>query len=253
MDVRADFGALIKEHRIRLGISQAALAERAHLHRTYVVDIEQGRRNLTLQNISRLADAFGLHISQLFPVRGSGDATQTTGNKPADILIVQRKRNDVELTLTAFRQARVANHVHVVRDGESALDFIFGRKRYLRRMTASPPVAVLMDLNLPGVGGLEILRHIRAAEHTRDIRVVVLSAFEKDPEAAQALRLGAAGHLVKPVSFLNFSQVTSKLDLSWMLVKSDARFAARAAAQPASIKFSARGFPRASQARPSAG
>jgi CheY-like chemotaxis protein/DNA-binding XRE family transcriptional regulator len=222
MDVKKEFGIIVKDKRTRLGLSQGALAARADLHRTYVTDIERGARNLTLENISKLAGAFGLSISQMFP---SGAALSEEVSRSiqrdnsVDILMVEDNPRDVELALAAFKQARMTNRVHVVHDGEAALDFIFCQGQYRQRPVENPPGAVLLDLNLPKVHGLDVLRNIKKEKGTRDIKVVVLSISQRDAEIVEAMRLGAVGYIVKPVNFNNFSQITSQLDFSWTLLK----------------------------------
>ncbi len=221
MDVKKELGSVIKSRRTRLGLSQEALAERADLHRTYVTDIERGTRNLTLESISKLAAALGVSISELFQtigVAGADEAGHAIGvNSPVDLLLVEDNSKDVELALEAFRQAKITNRIHVARDGAEALDFLFSRGEHRGRILEMPPQAVLLDLYLPKIDGLEVLRRIKAENRTRGIKVVMLSASNRDDHIREAMRLGAAGYLVKPVDFRNFSQMTPKLDFWWTL------------------------------------
>jgi two-component system, response regulator len=225
MDVKREFGIIVKDRRTRLGLSQEALAERADLHRTYVTDIERGTRNLTLANISKLAGAFGLSISQMFPAGATfpGEPTQTAAqNDLVDILMVEDSLRDIELTLGAFKQARMTNRVHVVCDGEEALDFLLCRGQHRRRLMENPLGAVLLDLDLPKVHGIEVLRRIKAEARLSHIKVIVLSMSRRDAGVVEAMNLGAVGCIVKPVDFQNFSQMTSKLDFTWTLLKPEA-------------------------------
>src|SRR5437867_7446444 len=229
IDVRKRFGAEIKRRRAHLGISQAELAERADLHRTYVSDVEAGKRNPSLATIQRLAAALGASMSVIF---GSADdpaaaqahgAEASIGNRAVDLLLVEHNAKDVELTLAAFRKAKLSNHIQVVHDGSEALDFIFCRGRYAgRRMDAQPNV-VLLRLQLPKVPGLEVLRRIKADQRTRRIPVVVLTASRKAEQIQEALRLGAEGYIIKPVNFQSFSELTTKLSFGWALLKPDVR------------------------------
>jgi two-component system response regulator len=225
MDVKKEFGSVIKSKRIRLGLSQEALAERADLHRTYVTDIERGTRNLTLESISKLAGALGVSLSELFQAidAAAGDGAAAllpgAGNNPVDILLVEDSSKDVEMTLEAFKRAKMTNRIHVAQDGAEALDFLFCRGEHRGRIAELPPSAILLDLNLPKVDGLEVLRRIKAEDRTRNIKVVMLSGSRRDEHIREAMRLGAAGYIVKPVDFGNFSQMTPKLDFWWTLLR----------------------------------
>jgi two-component system response regulator len=228
MDVKKEFGSVIKSRRIRLGLSQEALAERADLHRTYVTDIERGTRNLTLESISKLAYALGISLSELFRSIGTLDGEGAAlfqagnGNNPVDLLLVEDSSKDVELALEAFKRAKMTNRIHVARDGAEALDFLFCRGEHRGRITELPPSAILLDLILPKVDGLEVLRRIKAEDRTRNIKVVVLSGSRRDDHVHEAMRLGAVGYIVKPLDFENFSQMTPKLDFWWTLLRPNA-------------------------------
>jgi CheY-like chemotaxis protein len=217
MDIKNRFGTAVRSRRKRLGISQEELAGRAGLHRTYVADIERGARNLSLANIEKLAKALETSIPILFAQdepSGKPDAT-----KLREILLVEDNPDDVEMTLRAFKNASVANPVQVLRDGAEALDFLFSTGNYAGRKSEPPPHVVLLDLNLPKVNGLEVLRRLKADSRTLSIPVVVLTASERDRDIDESRRLGAESYIVKPVDFLRFSQVTPQLKLSWSLVK----------------------------------
>ena len=224
MDLKKEFGLIIKGRRIALGYSQEILAERADLHRTYVTDIERGTRNLTLESISRLANALGVSIRELFPPEvfehPSGNNTPRPRlTDPVDLLLVEDDIKDVELTLEAFKEARFTNRVFVVRDGAAALDYIFCRGEFQHRRMDQPPQVILLDLKMPKVPGLDVLRALKNDPRTSRIKVIVLSASRRDEDVREALRLGAEGFIAKPLDFRNFSQVTPKLDFSWTLLR----------------------------------
>jgi CheY-like chemotaxis protein/DNA-binding XRE family transcriptional regulator len=221
---KKDFGAAVRSERTRLKLSQEDLAERANLHRTYITDIERGARNLSLETICKLATALGLTIEALFSraeVRQQTEQLEQLTGGPGnlvDVLLVEDDPRDVELTLAAFKQSRLTNRVLVVRDGAAALDFVFCRRQYAHRRIESNPQILLLDLNLPKVHGLEVLRRIKADSQTRHIRVVVLTASRKDEYINKALELGAEAYLIKPVNFQSFSKVTPQLSCQWALL-----------------------------------
>ncbi len=224
-DVKKEFGAVVRRERRRLGFSQERLAERAELHRTYVTDIERGARNLSIESISKLAKALDTTIGALFsPVAAhlsaAGAAHGTDGTPDVvDILLVEDDPKDVQLTLEAFKRARLTNRVHVVRDGAEAIDFLFFRGEYAHRAEAARPAMILLDLNLPKVQGLEVLRRVKADEGTRSIPVVVLTVSRDDDQFREALQLGAECCIPKPVDFQSLSTITPQLDFYWTLFR----------------------------------
>ena len=135
-----------------------------------------------------------------------------------DILLVEDNPRDAELTLRALKKRNLANRVFVVEDGADALDFIFCRGRYVQREVGHPPKVVLLDLKLPKVNGLEVLRAIRAEEETRRVPVVVVTSSAEDPDIQAAYELGANSYVVKPVEFDAFQEAMSQLGFYWLIV-----------------------------------
>lgn len=225
-DARADFALAVRKWRRRRGMSQEQLAERAGLHRTYISDVERGARNLSLESIRRLAHALEVSLAALFapPAESLGALGGTSVNSVfslfVDILLVEDSPNDVELTLHAFKQARFANKVHVVQDGVEALDYLFCRGVYSRRRHEERPQVILLDLGLPKMSGLEVLRRLKEESRTQSIPVVVLTISQDGADVEECRRLGAATYLVKPVDFHRLSQVTPQLCLDWGLFRS---------------------------------
>jgi CheY-like chemotaxis protein/DNA-binding XRE family transcriptional regulator len=221
--VRNLFAKAIKDRRRKLGITQDELAWRAGLHRTYITDIERGARNLSLQSIERLARALETPISELFrlaaetgqPANGHPKAG-ASGNS-VDILLVEDNPDDVELTLRAFHLARVKNRVHVVQDGAQALDFLFRRGEFAGSWPASRQLVMLLDLGLPKVSGLEVLRSIRDDARLFALPVVVLTISNRSRDIAECRKLGCSFYIIKPVGFENFSKITPNLQLDWHL------------------------------------
>jgi CheY-like chemotaxis protein/DNA-binding XRE family transcriptional regulator len=225
IDVQKAFGAAIRDWRIQLGISQEELAERAELHRTYVSDVERGSRNISLKNIERLAHALEVSVATLFPEsklqngrtnenKGNGD-----GRNLVDVLLVEDNPNDVELAVCAFKKARFANRVDVVRDGAAALDYIFCRGKYASRRFEEHPQVVLLDLNLPKIDGIEVLRRMKADDRTRMIPVIILTISRDNYDMAKCRQLGVESYIIKPVDFQRLCQATPRLNLEWALIK----------------------------------
>jgi CheY-like chemotaxis protein len=215
-DLKVLFGTTIKSKRSELGLSQEELADRAGLHRTYVSDVERGTRNVSLGSIEKLAHALGLSVWRLFEEAADGQ-----GAEQLEILLVEDEPNDVDLTLRAFKRARISNPVHVAHDGVDALDFIFARGAHADRQDKALPGVILLDLKLPKIEGLEVLRRIRQDERTRNIPVVILTASKLAGDHAECRRLGINSYIVKPVDFRNFSEVTPQLQFDWKLVRPD--------------------------------
>lgn len=139
-------------------------------------------------------------------------------NTPLEVLLVEDNPHDAELTIHALKNHHLANHLVHVSDGQAALDFIFGTGAYEGRDVHHHPKVVLLDLKLPKVDGIEVLRRIRADERTKLLPVVVLTSSREDRDMIESYRLGANGYTVKPVEFESFSEAVSKLGLFWLLV-----------------------------------
>jgi two-component system response regulator len=134
------------------------------------------------------------------------------------ILLVEDNRSDEKLTLFALQECGVANEVVVQRDGAAALDYLFGTGKHAGRDLASQPSVVLLDLKLPRVDGLEVLRRIRADERTRLLPVVILTASREDEDIVRSYSLGANAYVRKPVDFAEFALAAKTLGLFWLLL-----------------------------------
>ncbi|MBI5303925.1 MAG: response regulator [Chloroflexi bacterium] len=135
-----------------------------------------------------------------------------------DILLVEDNPYDAELTIRAFKKRNLANRLYIVEDGAEALDFIFARGKYPERTVTNGPKVVLLDLKLPKVNGLEVLRAIKADERTRMTPVVIVTSSSEDPDIKAAYELGANSYVVKPVDFDVFLDAMSTLGFYWLLV-----------------------------------
>ena len=135
-----------------------------------------------------------------------------------EILLVEDNPNDAELALYALNKNRVANHIEVVRDGAEALDYLFCVGAYAHRRIENGPKVVLLDLKLPKVDGLDVLRRIKADPRTRLIPVVVLTSSREERDIVESYQLGVNSYIVKPVDFEQFTEAVRQLGLYWMLL-----------------------------------
>jgi two-component system, response regulator len=137
-------------------------------------------------------------------------------NKTAHILLVEDNLMDVELTLDAFREARLSNTVQVARTGEDALDYLFCRGQYAGRESQLLPDLVLLDLKMPGVDGFEVLRQIKTTTGLKRLPVIILTSSKEEGDRAMSYDNGANSYLVKPVSFEGFLDVVRTIGDYWL-------------------------------------
>ena len=138
-------------------------------------------------------------------------------NGTMEILLVEDNPNDVELALHALRKYKVANHVQVLRDGAEALDYLFGAGSYAGQHTVTPRV-ILLDLKLPKVDGLEVLKKLKSDARTRMIPVVVLTSSREEKDMVESYQLGVNSYIVKPVDFSQFTEAVRQLGMYWLLL-----------------------------------
>jgi CheY-like chemotaxis protein len=138
--------------------------------------------------------------------------------KEVEILLVEDNPTDAELTIRALTKNNLANKLVWVKDGAEALDFLFATGAYTGRSVTCSPKVVLLDLRLPKVDGMEVLRRIKEDERTRAIPVVVLTSSKEDKDIAESYKLGVNSFISKPVGFEEFSKTVSDLGFYWLLV-----------------------------------
>lgn len=135
-----------------------------------------------------------------------------------EILLVEDNPQDAELTIRALKKHHITNQIFVLEDGAEALDFIFCQGKYTQREITNHPKVVLLDLKLPKVNGLEVLKAIKEDERLRSIPVVIVTSSRQDPDIETAYKYGANSYVVKPVDFDGFVEAMTKLGLYWLLV-----------------------------------
>jgi two-component system, response regulator len=137
-------------------------------------------------------------------------------NQLAHILLVEDNRMDVELTLDAFREARLRNSIHVASNGQEALDYLFGRGPYADRNAFPLPNLILLDLKLPGIDGFEVLRQVKSTPILKRLPVIILTSSKEEGDRALSYDCGANSYLVKPVSFDGFIGVVQQIEGYWL-------------------------------------
>ena len=139
-------------------------------------------------------------------------------DRQIEILLVEDNNDDVELTLHALRKENLANHIHVARDGEEALDFLFCNGPHADRSFERPPRLILLDLKLPKVDGMEVLRRLKADSRTQCIPVVILTSSKEERDLVKGYGLGANSYIQKPVDFDQFREIVKNVGLYWLLI-----------------------------------
>ena len=135
-----------------------------------------------------------------------------------EILLVEDSPEDLELALRALRKSKLTNRIQVARDGAEALEFIFGEGQHAGRRVEHAPKVILLDLKLPKVDGLEVLRRVKADARTKSIPVVVLTSSKEQKDIVESYKLGVNSYIVKPVNFEGFAGAVQELGMYWLLL-----------------------------------
>ncbi|MCX6175573.1 MAG: response regulator [Ignavibacteriales bacterium] len=137
--------------------------------------------------------------------------------KPVDILLVEDNPTDVELALRALKKSGLANNIFVVNDGEEALDFLYCRNKFVNRNPNHSPKVILLDLKLPKVDGLEVLRTLKKDEEKKNIPVVVLTSSDQEKDMVESYKFGVNSYIQKPVDFDQFIKAVNQIGYYWLL------------------------------------
>lgn len=137
---------------------------------------------------------------------------------PIEILLVEDNMNDAELSLYALKKFKIANHIHHARDGAEALDYLFGDGDARLARLQHPPRLILLDLKLPKVDGIEVLRQLKSHENTRSIPVVVLTSSREERDILETYQYGVNSYIVKPIDFEQFTEAVRDVGLYWLLL-----------------------------------
>jgi two-component system response regulator len=140
------------------------------------------------------------------------------GFEEVEILLVEDNPHDAELTIRALRKNNLANNIRHLNDGAQALDYLFCEGNFAKNETLPKPKAILLDLKMPKVNGIEVLKRVKSDERTRFIPVIVLTSSNEDPDVAACYELGVNSYIVKPVDFDGFLKAVSELGMYWLLL-----------------------------------
>lgn len=230
------FGLVVKELRRERSMSQEELANRSDLHRTYITDIEHGSRNVSIKNIIKIANAMSVSLHDLFSrverysqsglklVTQNQPVEKHYHRPPVEILLVEDDQSYVELTLHELQKAKISNLIHVVRNGEEALQFLFGFNPAKNEEEHSPKV-ILLDLYIPLIDGFDLLEHIRKNKKTKDIPVVIITSSTSEIDKERCRQLGIEDYLTKPINIVQFEEVMNRLGFHWLILeKEEARY-----------------------------
>ena len=143
-------------------------------------------------------------------------------NNGIEILLVEDSPYDAEMTIRALKKVNLANRLVHLSDGKEALDFLFGKDRLTDRPINQPPKMILLDIKMPKVDGIEVLRQIKGDQRTRAIPVVIMTSSKEEQDIITSYQLGVNSYVVKPVDFVGFAKAVSELGLYWILTNETA-------------------------------
>lgn len=139
-------------------------------------------------------------------------------NKEIEILLVEDNQDDLDMTLRSLRKANLANHIQIARDGSEALEFIFCQGAHAGRKIEHGPKLVLLDLKLPKIDGMEVLKRVKGDPRTKMIPIVMLTSSKEQKDVIESYQLGVNSYIVKPVNFEGFAAAVKELGMYWLLL-----------------------------------
>jgi CheY-like chemotaxis protein len=139
-----------------------------------------------------------------------------------DILLVEDNQDDLDLALHALKREKLANHIFAARDGEEALDFLFCRGTFAQRSFEHPPKLVLLDLKLPKLDGMEVLKQVKSDLRTKNIPIVIMTSSKEERDLVSGYNLGANSYIQKPVDFDQFRETVKSVGLYWLVINQPA-------------------------------
>ena len=139
-------------------------------------------------------------------------------NKEVEILLVEDNQDDLDMTLRSLRKANLANHIQIARDGAEALEFIFCQGTHAGRKIEHGPKVVLLDLKLPKIDGMEVLKRVKGDPRTKMIPIVMLTSSKEQKDVIESYHLGVNSYIVKPVDFEGFAAAVQELGMYWLLL-----------------------------------
>lgn len=199
----------VRNRRIELGLSQAQLAERAELHRTYISEVERGTQNLTIETMARLADALDTSIMSL--MEAANLAGQVHAN-PLEILLAEDNEADVHLVERSLAAINVSTRLHVVMDGQEVMEFLERRGKHVE---APSPDLILLDLNLPRKSGHEILAELKSSTEFKHLPIVILTTSNSSMDLSKSYELHANTYVTKPPNRKEFQEAIAKVVDYW--------------------------------------
>ena len=139
-------------------------------------------------------------------------------NKEIEILLVEDNQDDLDMTLRSLRKANLANHIQIARDGAEALEFIFCQGAFAGRKIEQGPKVVMLDLKLPKIDGMEVLKRVKGDPRTKMIPIVMLTSSKEQKDVIESYHLGVNSYIVKPVNFEGFAAAVQELGMYWLLL-----------------------------------